>query len=195
VDGSDVIETAFAMPLTSPSFPRGPYRHANREHLIVTYHTDRTALELAVPEPLEIGEPLVRCEFLRIESSTGFGRYSGAARHIPVRLNTESGSYTHDMFLDIHAPISGGRELWGFQQKLAAPRRHRDPRRYPLGSRNGPLLFKFAIVVLLAVFAVIGIQSFRRRSPAQGVNIADRMTGDQKCACVHDSMPAMGPSV
>jgi hypothetical protein len=58
------------------------------------------------------------------------------------------------MFLDIHAPISGGRELWGFQQKLAAPRRHRDPRRYPLGSRNGPLLFKFAIVVLLAVFAV-----------------------------------------
>jgi acetoacetate decarboxylase len=25
------------------------------------------------------------------------------------------------MFLDVHAPISGGRELWGFPQKLAAP--------------------------------------------------------------------------
>jgi acetoacetate decarboxylase len=48
VDGSDVIETAFAMPLTSPSFPRGPYRYANREHLIVTHRTNRTALELAV---------------------------------------------------------------------------------------------------------------------------------------------------
>ncbi|MGH8534319.1 MAG: acetoacetate decarboxylase [Gammaproteobacteria bacterium] len=122
MDASDVIENAFAMPLTSPSFPRGPYRYANREHLIVTYRTDRAALELVVPEPLEIGEPLVRCEFMRMESSTGFGRYSGPAQHIPVRLNTESGAYTHNMFLDVHAPISGGRELWGFSQKLAAPR-------------------------------------------------------------------------
>ena len=53
---------------------------------------------------------------------TGFGRYSGAAQHIPVRLDTESGAYTHNMFLDVHAPISGGRELWGFPQKLATPR-------------------------------------------------------------------------
>ena len=109
MDASDVIENAFAMPLASPSFPRGPYRYANREHLIVTYRTDRAALELAVPEPLEIGKPLVRCEFMRMESSTGFGRYSGTAQHIPVRLNTESGAYTHNMFLDVHAPISGGR--------------------------------------------------------------------------------------
>jgi len=69
-----------------------------------------------------IGEPLVRCEFMRMESSTGFGRYSGAAQHIPVRLDTQPGAYTHNMFLDVHAPISGGRELWGFPQKLAAPR-------------------------------------------------------------------------
>lgn len=122
MDAPDVIATAFAMPLTSPSFPRGPYRYATREHLIITYRTDRAALELAVPEPLEIGEPLVRCEFMRMESSTGFGRYSGAAQHIPVRFQGEPGAYTHNMFLDVHAPISGGRELWGFPQKLAAPR-------------------------------------------------------------------------
>lgn len=122
MDASGVIGTAFAMPLTSPSFPRGPYRYANREHLSITYRTDRAALELAVPEPLEIGDALVRCEFMRMEGSTGFGRYSGAAQHIPVRLKGELGAYTHNMFLDVHAPISGGRELWGFPQKLAAPR-------------------------------------------------------------------------
>src|ERR1700730_9738879 len=60
MDASNVIEKAFAMPLTSPSFPRGPYRYASREHLIVTYRTDRAALELAVPEPLKIGDPFVR---------------------------------------------------------------------------------------------------------------------------------------
>lgn len=122
MDAADVMAKAFAMPLTSPSFPHGPYRYTNREYLIITYRTDRAALEQAAPEPLEIDEPLVRCEFMRMDSSTGFGRYSGAAQHIPVRLNGEKGAYTHNMFLDAHAPISGGRELWGFPQKLATPR-------------------------------------------------------------------------
>lgn len=119
---SDAIERAFAMPFSSPSYPRGPYRFTDREHLIVTYRTDPAALELAVPEPLEVGDPLVRLEFMRMEGSTGFGRYSGAAQHLPVRFGAQVGAYTHNMFLDVHAPISGGRELWGFPQKLAAPR-------------------------------------------------------------------------
>lgn len=122
MDASDVSKNAFAMPFASPSYPPGPYRYQNREHLIVTYRTDRLALEHAVPEPLEIGEPLVRCEFIRMESSTGFGRYSGAGQAIPVRFKGETGSYTHNMYLDLHGPISGGRELWGFPQKLAAAR-------------------------------------------------------------------------
>jgi acetoacetate decarboxylase len=121
VDVSELIESAFAMPLTSPSYPRGPYRFTDREHFIVTYRTDSAALELAVPEPLEVGDPLVRLEFMRMEGSTGFGRYSGTAQHIPVRFGAQTGAYTHNMFLDVHAPISGGRELWGFPQKLAAP--------------------------------------------------------------------------
>ncbi|MFC5842735.1 acetoacetate decarboxylase [Aminobacter ciceronei] len=122
MEASEVKARAFAMPLSSPSYPRGPYRFTDREHLIVTYRTDPTALDLAVPEPLEVGDPLVSLEFMRMEGSTGFGRYSGAAQHISVRFGAQTGAYTHNMFLDVHAPISGGRELWGFPQKLAAPR-------------------------------------------------------------------------
>ncbi len=36
----EILERAFAMPLTSPSYPRGPYRFVNREYLIITYRTD-----------------------------------------------------------------------------------------------------------------------------------------------------------
>ncbi len=122
MEAPEVVKAAFAMPLTSPSFARGPYRYTNREYLVITYCTDRAALEEAVPEPLTFDEPLVRCEFMRMESSTGFGRYSGAAQHIPVKLNGKPGAYTHNMYLDVYAPISGGRELWGFPQKLAKPR-------------------------------------------------------------------------
>lgn len=122
LETSEVKARAFAMPISTPSYPRGPYCFTDREHLIVTYRTDPAALELAVPEPLAADDAFVRLEFLRMEGSTGFGRYSGAAQHIPVRFGAQTGAYTHNMFLDVHGPISGGRELWGFPQKLATPR-------------------------------------------------------------------------
>src|SRR6185295_13136656 len=31
-----VLDRAFAMPLTSPAYPPGPYRFVNREYLIIT---------------------------------------------------------------------------------------------------------------------------------------------------------------
>jgi acetoacetate decarboxylase len=36
MDESEVKKRAFAMPLTSPAFPPGPYRFINREFFIVT---------------------------------------------------------------------------------------------------------------------------------------------------------------
>ena len=44
----DVRKLAFAMPLTSPAFPPGPYRFIDREYLMVTYRTDPAALEAVV---------------------------------------------------------------------------------------------------------------------------------------------------
>ena len=54
---NEVRERAFAMPLTSPAFPMGPYRFVDREYLIITYRTDPAKLRALVPEPLEIAEP------------------------------------------------------------------------------------------------------------------------------------------
>lgn len=112
---------AFAMPVASPSYPRGPYHYVDREYLIISYATDPAAVERIVPEPLEVVEPVVRCEFIRTRHSTGFGAYNACAQVIPVRFDGEIGGYTCAMFLDAHPPIAGGRELWGFPQKLASP--------------------------------------------------------------------------
>ncbi len=113
------------MPATSPAFPCGPYRFVHREFLVITYRTDMDALRAVVPEPLEVVEPLVRYEFIRMPDSTGFGDYTESGQVIPVQLRTdkglEQGSYVHAMFLNDHPPIAGGRELWGFPKKLATP--------------------------------------------------------------------------
>ena len=118
---ADVKRNAFAMPLTNPAFPPGPYRFVNREFLIVTYRTDPEALRAVVPEPLQIGEPIVKYEFIRMPDSTGFGDYTESGQVIPVTLDGEHGAYVHSMYLNDEAPIAGGRELWGFPKKLAAP--------------------------------------------------------------------------
>jgi acetoacetate decarboxylase len=118
---SEVRSRAFAMPLTSPAFPMGPYRFYNREYLIVTYRTDPAKLRELVPEPLEVGEPLVNFEFIRMPDSTGFGDYTESGQVIPVTFKGRKGGYSHCMFLDDHPPIAGGRELWGFPKKLAKP--------------------------------------------------------------------------
>jgi len=60
----EVRRCAFAIPLTSPAFPPGPYRFVDREYMIITYRTDPAALEAVVPEPLTFDEPLVKYEFI-----------------------------------------------------------------------------------------------------------------------------------
>ncbi len=117
----EVKKQAFAMPLTSPAFPPGPYRFINREYLIITYRTTPEAIARVLPAPLVAPEPLVKYEFIRMPDSTGFGNYTESGQVIPVEFNGEHGSYTHAMFLDDEPPIAGGRELWGFPKKLANP--------------------------------------------------------------------------
>lgn len=117
----DVLCRAFAMPLTSPAYPIGPYRFYHREFLIITYRTDPGKLREVVPEPLQVIDPLVKFEFIRMPDSTGFGDYTESGQVIPVTFKGRKGGYSHCMFLNDHPPIAGGRELWGFPKKLANP--------------------------------------------------------------------------
>lgn len=121
MDIFDIKKNAFAMPLTSPAYPRGPYRFINREFFVITYETDLEILKQIVPEPLEVTEPVVKFEFIRMPDSTGFGDYTESGQVIPVSYKGQKGVYVHSMYLDDEAPIAAGREIWGFPKKLANP--------------------------------------------------------------------------
>ncbi|WP_199052253.1 acetoacetate decarboxylase [Aquitalea sp. ASV15] len=112
---------AFAMPLTSPAFPPGPYRFYQREFFIISYRTDPDKLRAVIPEPLQMIEPVVNFEFIRMPDSTGFGDYTESGQVIPVSYQGKAGNYTHAMYLNDHPPTAGGRELWGFPKKMASP--------------------------------------------------------------------------
>ena len=121
IDEAALRNVAYAMPLHNPSYPPGPYRFIDREYMIIAYRTDIEALQRLVPEPLEVMEPIVKYEFIRMPDSTGFGDYTESGQVIPVRFSGQMGGYVHAMFLNDHPPIAGGRELWGFPKKLARP--------------------------------------------------------------------------
>lgn len=122
MNADNVRRSAWAMPLTSPSYPRGPYRFVDREFLVISYRTDPQALAALVPEPLIPAGDVVRFEFIRMPDSTGFGDYSESGQVIAVTLKGRAGVYVHSMYLDDDAPIAGGREIWGFPKKLGSPK-------------------------------------------------------------------------
>ncbi|MGH7091335.1 MAG: acetoacetate decarboxylase, partial [Stellaceae bacterium] len=47
------------------------------------------------------------------------GEYRAAGQFVPVTYEGKHGSYCHMLFLDAGAPLDGGREIWGFPEKLA----------------------------------------------------------------------------
>ena len=111
MDESEVKKRAFAMPLTSPAFPPGPYRFIKREFFIVTYRTDPDALREVIPAQLEMTDPLVKYEFIRMPDSTGFGDYTESGQVIPVNFRGERGGYVHAMYLNDHPAIAGLSQL------------------------------------------------------------------------------------
>lgn len=121
MDESEIKKNAFSMPFCSPAYPPGPYRFINREFFTITYETDMALLKKIVPAPLEVTEPLVSFEVIRMPDSSGFGDYTESGQIIPIQYKGKKGTYSHAMYLDDHPPTAGGREIWGFPKKIAHP--------------------------------------------------------------------------
>ncbi|ASU78359.1 acetoacetate decarboxylase [Actinopolyspora erythraea] len=119
---AEQVRQVLTTPLTSPAFAATVPRFTDREYLNIVYRTDPDALRTVVPEPLEIDEPLVRFEIMRMNEVTSFGPYTEAGQAIPVRFGDERGEYLHAMYLDNFPATASGRELSAYPKVLAAPR-------------------------------------------------------------------------
>ncbi|TQF02779.1 acetoacetate decarboxylase [Kitasatospora acidiphila] len=123
---AEIFQGQMTTPLGAPAFPFGPYRFTDREYLNIVYRTDPVALRRLVPEPLEIAEPLVRFEVMKMPDTTGLGSYTEAGQAIPVVLDGEHGEYLHAMYVDSPAAIASGREISAYPKKAGRPALYTD---------------------------------------------------------------------
>src|SRR6266403_889738 len=115
----DVLKQ-YTTPIAAPAFVQGPHRFKRRAYLNITYRTDREALVKLVPEPLEIDQPLVRFEVMKMPDTTGYGAYVECGQAAVVRMDCEQGEFLLAMYLDNLPAIAAGRELSAFPKKLGS---------------------------------------------------------------------------
>ncbi|MFB6437513.1 acetoacetate decarboxylase [Streptomyces sp. NPDC056411] len=113
-------------PLTIPAYPPVMPWFTDREYLNIVYRTDRDALRAVVPEPLEIEEPLVRFEIMKMNDVTGYGPYTEGGQAIQVSFDGERGEYLHAMYLENFPATAAGREVSAYPKVMAAPKLYVD---------------------------------------------------------------------
>ena len=119
---ADEVRRQLTTPLGAPAYPPGgPYRFTDREYLNIWYRTDPAALRRLVPEPLTVGDPLVKFEVMKMPDVTGLGSFLECGQVLRVEYDGEPADYLHAMYVDSLASIASGREISAFPKKLGRP--------------------------------------------------------------------------
>lgn len=108
-------------PLGNPAYAPVAAKFTNREYLNITYRTDPEILRALVPEPLQIDDPLVRFEVMKMGDVTAYGPYVESGQAIQVSLDGEQGEYLHAMYLDNFPATAAGREVSAFPKTIGQP--------------------------------------------------------------------------
>jgi acetoacetate decarboxylase len=86
---------------------------------LVVYETDIENVRRVIPEPLEPRTNRVITWVSQFDLGTTQGSFSEAAIYVQVRHGEFEGDYEPLLYVDSHIPLTAGREIWGFQKKMA----------------------------------------------------------------------------
>ena len=72
-----------------------------------------------IPEPLKARTNKVIIWHSHFDLGTTQGAFSETAVYVQVKYNGIEGDYEPFLYVDNHLPLTGGREIWGYQKKMA----------------------------------------------------------------------------
>ena len=157
----DQVRRLQATPIGAPAYSPGPYRFCDREYLNVVYRTDPEALRAVVPEPLAVGEPLVKFEVMKMPNVTGLGSFAESGQVLRVEYEGQPADYLHAISSTASPRSPAGarsappQEVWCAValRGLRYPRRHPGLRHAACGAAT--MGFKHAALAKEAALAEI----------------------------------------
>jgi len=108
----------FSNPIIAPLYPPPPIHWPGARVQLVLYETREKNVNEVIPWPLEPNGNKVIAWVSDFPVSTQ-GAFHEAALYVQVKYGNYKGVYEPFLYVTSEVPLTGGREIWGYQKKLA----------------------------------------------------------------------------
>ena len=115
----DVQEWPYSNPVVSHLYGKPPLVWKDMRVQLVVYETDIANVRRVIPAPLEARSNIVITWVSEFTLGTTQGAFAEAAIYVQVKFKEYEGDYEPFLYINNHLPLTGGREIWGFQKKMA----------------------------------------------------------------------------
>jgi acetoacetate decarboxylase len=115
----DPKDWGFTNPIVSPLYGKPPLVWKDMRVQLVVYETDIENVRRVIPAPLEPRSNLVITWVSEFELGTTQGAFREMAIYVQVKHGKYEGDYEPFLYVDSSLPLTAGREIWGYQKKMA----------------------------------------------------------------------------
>jgi hypothetical protein len=114
-----VKDFPYTNPIVSHLYGKPPLAWRDVRFQCVVYETDIENIRRVIPEPLEPRTNKVITWVSDFALGTTQGVFGEAALYVQVKYKDMEGDYEPFLYVASHLPLTGGREIWGYQKKMA----------------------------------------------------------------------------
>ncbi len=109
----------FTNPIVSPLYGKPPLVWKDMRVQLVVYETDAENVRRVIPSPLEARSNVVITWVSEFELGTTQGAFREMAIYVQVKYKNLEGDYEPFLYVNSPLPLTAGREIWGYQKKMA----------------------------------------------------------------------------
>jgi acetoacetate decarboxylase len=116
----------YTNPVVSHLYGKPPLVWKDMRVQLVIYETEIENVRRVIPAPLEARSNIVITWVSEFNLGTTQGAFAEAAIYVQVKFGDYAGDYEPFLYINNHLPLTGGREIWGFQKKMAEVSLHHE---------------------------------------------------------------------
>lgn len=115
----DVKDWGYSNPVVSGLYGKPPLVWKDMDIQLVVYETDIENIEKVIPAPLKARTNKVIVWQSEFKLGTTQGAFAETAIYVQVEYNGIEADYEPFLYVDSSLPLTAGREIWGYQKKMA----------------------------------------------------------------------------